>query len=499
MRVPSGKGAGKPFRLRQWQKDFIFDVYGNLDENGNRRTRRAILSIARKNGKTALIAALVLVHLCGPEAQINSDIASAANDKEQAAMVFKYTKQIIQLSPQLTNALDVIESKSRIVYHGRGNVFQALSSEAGTKHGMNPTVIIYDELAQSKNQELFDALDTAQGAQFEPMFFTISTQSHDPQHPLSQMIDDALDNDDQAIVCHLYEVPEEVEDVFNPDCWIGANPALGDFRSLVDLQSYANRAARLPSLENVMRNLYLNQRVTMDAVLFSRSLWMGRKGKVEFEEGERLFLALDYAQSIDLACLAVVSEDSPRLHTHFWKPESLMREHGKRDRKDYEVWLKQGHMEPCAGRTIDGAYIAAKIAEYHEKFDIVGLAYDRWRIDQVIKHLSAADISASDDDKTSLQIFPWGQGFRDMSPAIDAFEETVVDQQITHSDNPVMNWNIANAIVTQDGAGNRKLDKSKSRMRIDGAVASTMAIGLRARFRGKDNKSIYQTQKPMIA
>ncbi|MCG8673495.1 MAG: terminase large subunit [Pseudomonadales bacterium] len=461
-------------------------------------TRRAIMSIARKNGKTALIAALVLVHLCGPEAQINSDIASAANDKEQAAMVFKYVRQIVQLSPQLTAALDVIESKKRVVYHGRGNVYAALSAEAGTKHGMNPTVVIYDELAQSKNTELFDTLETAQGAQHEPIFFTISTQSHDPQHPLSQMIDDALADEDDSIVCHLYEVPEEVEDVFNPECWYSANPALGDFRSLEELTRYAERAKRLPSKENVLRNLYLNQRVTLDATLFPRSVWMACAGEVTFDSNERVFLALDFAQTTDLCSLAMLGEDTGHLQAFFWKPEGLMEEHGRRDRRDYALWLKQGFMEPCPGKTIDPDAVARKIAWIYENYSIAGLAYDRWRIDQIIKALDRQQIDASQEETAQLRVFPWGQGFRDMSPAIDALEQDVIEEKLTHPNSPILNWNIANAIVAQDPAGNRKFDKAKTRMRIDGAVAAAMVVGLKDRHREEDKVSIYASEKPII-
>lgn len=482
--------------MRPWQRDFIYDVYGNLEgDNLTRRTRRAILSIARKNGKTALIAALVLVHLIGPEAQINSEIVSAANDKEQAAMVYKYLKQIIQLSPKLSDRLQIVESKKRIVDHGRGNVYAALSAEAGTKHGMNPTVVIYDELAQSKNTDLFDALETAQGAQHEPLFFTISTQSHDPQHPLSEMIDDALNDEDETIVCHLYEVPEEVEDVFDPECWYGANPALGDFRSLKDLEVYAARAKRLPSKENVMRNLYLNQRVTLDAVMFSKSVWTACAGEVEFEKGENVFLALDFAQTTDLCALAMMGEKTAKLRVFFWKPEDLMDEHGRRDRKDYRLWQKQGWMEPCAGKTIDSRYVAKKIAELHGEYSVLGLAYDRWRFDQIVKALDGEQIYASDEEYADFRIFPWGQGYRDMSPAIDALETEVLEERVIHENSPILNWNMANGIVAQDPAGNRKLDKDKARLRIDGAVASAMVAGLRDRFMQESKDSIYQTTK----
>lgn len=455
-----------------------------------RRTRKAILSIARKNGKTALIAALVLVHLIGPEAGVNSEIVSAANDKEQAGQVFLYISQIVSLSPKLSDKLKVIPSTKRVVYHARGNVYRAISADAHRKHGLNPVVVIYDELAQSRSRELFDTLETAQGAQPEPLFITISTQSNDPQHPLSQMIDDALTGAAPDIVCHLYEVPDDTKDIFDEAVWINANPALGDFRDIVEFRTYAAKAKRLPSFENQFRNLYLNQRVSTLATLFSRSLWEGLRGDAEFEDGEDVILALDMATTTDLCALTLLSAHGSAMRTFFWKPDDLLEEHGRRDRVDYEGWQRQGYLEPCPGKTISPEYVATKIADLVGQFRVIGLAYDRWRIEYLKKEFDRIGLQASEEDDAVLRLYPWGQGFKDMAPAIDAFEESAINGSFEHDGNPLMSWNVGNAIVTMDPSGNRKLDKAKSRMRIDGAVSGAMAHGLRARLVETDSGSM---------
>lgn len=429
---------------------------------------------------------------------MNSDIVSAANDKEQAGMVYKYVKQIILLSPYLQDKLTPVDSKKRIVYHACGNAYAALSAEAATKHGMSPIVVIYDELAQSKNMDLYDSLETAQGAWDEPLFIVISTQSNDPQHPLSIMIDDGLTGADPAIVCHLYEVLEDHDDIFDPEVWHDANPALGDFRNFEDLRRLAEKAKRLPSRENVFRNLYLNQRVSQDVTLFSRSVWMACKGKVEIAEGAKVYLALDLAATTDLAALTMFEPESGALEAFFWKPEDLFEEHGKRDRRSYYDWKEEGWFEPCPGKTIDRDLIAAKVVDLMERYEVVGLAYDRWRIDEFIKAMERKDIVASEDWSADLTVFPWGQGYKDMSPAIDAFETEVIEGRVRHGNNPALTWNVANAIVVQDPAGNRKLDKAKSRMRIDGAVASAMAVGLWSRLREEDPYSVYATEEVLI-
>jgi len=172
--VPSGKGQGEPFKLGKWQKRFIRDIYEPY-RAGKRVVRRAVLSIARKNGKTALIAAIVLAHLVGPEAIPNGEIYSAANDRDQAAIVYKFARQIVELEPELLLKIDLIPSTKTMIGRRTGSIYRAVSAEAGTKHGYLPSLVIYDELAQAKSRNLYDVFDTSFGARDEPLFIVIST------------------------------------------------------------------------------------------------------------------------------------------------------------------------------------------------------------------------------------------------------------------------------------------------------------------------------------
>ena len=199
--VPSGHGMGKPFELEPFQKLFIRAIYE--PHLGLRRAvRRAILSMARKNGKTALIAAIVLAHLVGPEAVVHGEIYSAANDRDQAAIVYKFARQMVELEPELAAEIDLVPSTKTMIARRTGSVYRAISAEAGTKHGYLPSVVIYDELAQAKNRDLYDVLDTSFGARDEPLFIVISTQSNDPEHIMSKLIDDGISGIDPAICCH---------------------------------------------------------------------------------------------------------------------------------------------------------------------------------------------------------------------------------------------------------------------------------------------------------
>ena len=489
--VPSGTGQGKPFKLQKWQRDFIKDVYEPTLPDGRRAVRRAILSMARKNGKTALIAAIALAHLVGPERVPNGEIYSAANDRDQAAIIFKFARQIVELDEDLRSRIEVIVSTKTMFVRRTGSIYRAISAEAGTKHGYMPSLVIYDELAQAKQRELYDVLDTSFGACEEPLFVVISTQSNDPEHILSQLIDDGLSGTDPTIVCHLFAADEDC--LLNDERqWKKANPALGVFRDRNDLAAAMDKAQRMPAEEPKVRNLLLNQRVSPAAVLISRAEWMACAGTVDFNPGEEVFLALDLSNTLDLSALLMGSaDDVARVRPFFWKPADQLIEQSFRDfgsgNYRYLEWHKAGHIDATPGRSIDKLVIAKTIAELSSYYRVRALAYDRWRIDDLLREFDRIGFASfkEGDKGDGLRLVPWGQGFKDMAPAIDALESAVTDRKIIHPNNPCLNWNMANAVAVMDPAGGRKLDKDKARFRIDGAVALAMLMGLRSRDRVK--------------
>jgi phage terminase large subunit-like protein len=487
--VPSGKGQGKPFKLLAFEKKFIRAIYEPTWPDGRRVVRRAILSMARKNGKTALIAAIALAHLIGPERTPNGEIYSAANDRDQASIIFKFAKQIIDLEPELAKNVDIVASTKTVVGRDTGSVYRAISAEAGTKHGYLPTVVIYDELAQAKSRDLYDVLDTSFGAREEPLFIVISTQSNDPEHILSQLIDDGLSGADPSIVCHLYAADEDCA-LDDKRQWRKANPALGVFRDYDDLARAVEKAMRMPSEESKVRNLLLNQRISPASILISRAEWMACSGPVEFKPGEDVYLTLDLSNTVDLSALIMGSADEiARVQPFFWKPEDMLIEHSNRDfgsgNLRYLDWKNAGVLEVTPGRSIDKRVIAKRIAEISSRYRVRALVYDRWRMDDLLREFDGVGLQAfkEGDKGDGLRLIPWGQGFKDMAPAIDALETAITERKLIHPNNPVLNWNMANAVAVMDPAGGRKLDKDKSRFRIDGAVALAMLTGIRSRDR----------------
>lgn len=497
--VTIGDGIGQPLKLRPFQRDFIYAVYApHAKATSKRLVRRAVYSVARKNGKTELAAALILAHLIGPESEPNGEIYSAANDRAQAGIVFKAVERFIMAEPELQQVLKVVRS-TKTIYVTRsdikasGSVFRALSSDAGRQHGLNPSLIVYDELAQSRSRELFDTLATSQAARFEPLLMVTSTQNDDPTHVLSEMIDSA--DEDPTRVVALHSAPEGC-DLLDEAAWLAANPALGEFRDRDELVAMAAEAVRLPSFEQQFRLLYLNQRVPLHSSLITAQDWRACGPVVadphrfsiadtwDFEAGERVYLGLDMSLRTDLTALVIASaENGSRVKSHFYKPEDHLRDHGARDRQNYELWRKQGWLTATPGRSVDPKFVAHRIQEIHARNPIAGIAYDRAYIGELLRCLAEIGVEAQEGDGPGIRLVPWGQGFVSMGIAVNAFEHAVLQGELAHDGNPVLTWNIMNAVSVSDPAGNRKLDKTKVRFRIDGAVALAMALGLKAQDR----------------
>src|SRR5262245_56216549 len=266
--VTSGPEAGKQLRLREWQIEFIRAIYRENDE-GIRPVRTAVLSMGRKNGKTQLAAALALCHLCGPEAESRGEIYSCANDRFQAGKIFAEMVALIDGHPYLRGRTNIIRFRKDIEDLDTGSIYSALTAEAKTKMRLNPSFVVYDELGQAGDRELYDAMDSAMGARKEPLLLVISTQAADDFAPMSQLIDYGIkinsgDVQDPAFHLTLYRAPEDA-DPWSREAWDAANPALGDFRSLAGLQRQEQHAQRMPAQESAFRNLILNQRVSSHA------------------------------------------------------------------------------------------------------------------------------------------------------------------------------------------------------------------------------------------
>jgi phage terminase large subunit-like protein len=466
--------VGQPVVLREWQREEIRRIYDNPAG-----TRRAIISFGRKNGKTALSAFLLLLHLCGPEARPNSQLYSAAQSREQAAILFSLAAKMVRLSPELTAVTVIRDTAKQLACQELGTLYRALSAEASTAYGLSPVFVVHDELGQVRGprSELYEALETATGAQEAPLSIIISTQAPNPTDLLSMLIDDAEGAHDPRVVLSLYSAPEEL-DPFDEATLRLANPAFGDFLNAVEVMAMAEDARRMPSREAEYRNLILNQRVEMVSPFVSRAVWHANGSEPGPFDGP-VYGGLDLSQVNDLTAFVAVGMAGEKwaVRPTFWLPEFGLAERSRSDRVPYDLWVKQGFLETTPGKAIDYDFVAVWLWNFCQAHDVRKIGFDRYNM----RHLKPALVRAGFTEEQIEELFEEvGQGFVSMSPALRTVEGDLLEERVAHGGHPVLEMCAKNAVVTMDAAGNRKLDKSKATGRIDGMVAYAMARSIAA-------------------
>ena len=334
--IPSGSKVGQPIKLEQFQKKFIRDIYDNKIG-----TRRAYLCVGRKNGKTALIACLVLVHLVGPEAKRNAQIISGALSREQAAIVYDLASKMVAQSKELREIIREVPSSKKLIGVPLNTEYKAISAEGKTAHGLSPVLAIIDEAGQIRGpqSDFVDAITTSQGAHDAPLLMVISTQAPNDNDLLSIWLDDAKTSGDKRIVSHVYQGSKEC-DLMDKAAWKAANPAMGKFRSLADVKEQAERASRMPSFEPTFRNLVLNQRVEVMAPFISKGVWVLNSQEPDdsvFYE-EPVYVGLDLSAKTDLTAMVMIAfREKWHVKAYFWTPEKGLRDRAKRDRAPYSA------------------------------------------------------------------------------------------------------------------------------------------------------------------
>jgi phage terminase large subunit-like protein len=470
--VPEGKLVGQPVELRDWQRREICRIYDNPAG-----TRRAILSFGRKNGKTALASFLLILHLVGPESRVNSQLYSTAQSRDQAAILFALAAKTIRISPTLRDAIVIRDTAKQLACPDRGTLYRALSADASTAYGLSPVFIVHDELGQVKGprSELYEALETATGAQENPLSIIISTQAPTDADLLSLLLDDALAGNDPRVVASLYSAPTD-GDPFSEQSVRAANPAFGDFMVADEVMAMAADASRIPSRENEFRNLILNQRVEASSPFISQQLWSACGTKPESLAGVPVYAGLDLSEVRDLTALVMIGQVNGvwQVHPIFWLPGTGLAEKSRADHVPYDVWKAQDQVVTTPGKSVDYAYVAAELRGLVGTYNIVKIAFDRWNF----RHFKPWLLQAGFTEKEVTEKFvEFGQGFQSMSPALRDLESTILDGKLAHGNHPVLSMCAKNSVVQKDPAGNRKLTKARSSGRIDGMVALAMALG----------------------
>lgn len=466
-RIPDGKLVGKPVRLTDAQKGWIRQIYDTP-------TRTFILSMARKNAKTATSAFLLLLHLCGPEAKHNSQLYSAAQSRDQAAILYGYASKVVRMSPDLSEYVFPKESAKTLVCPELGTTYRALSADASTAYGLSPVFSVHDELGQVKGprSELYEAIETASAAHESPLSIIISTQAPTDADLLSLLIDDALTGADPRIKVALHTAPMAL-DPFSDEAIRAANPHFDVFMNREEVRKQATDAKRLPAQEASYRNLILNQRIEARSPFVTHTIWKENGAIPQEMDGQAIYCGLDLSSTTDLTALVAVSEDGD-VHPTFWLPEEGLSEKSRADRVPYDLWSKQGFLATTPGRAIEYDYIAAFLRDLFDRCDVRAIAFDRYNMKFLRPCLERAGFTEDELER----FVEFGQGFVSMSPALRELETRLLGSKLKHGNQPVLEMCAKNATVVTDPAGNRKFIKGKATGRIDGMVALAMAVGV---------------------
>jgi len=490
----TGDFHGQPFKVLPWQEEVIRNVYGTLKPDGTRQYQYAYLEVPKKNGKTELTAGLLLYHAaCDPK---DGKIYCCAADQKQAGFVFAAALSMLGQSPFIQKMFKVRESTHVLVNRNTGTEVKVLSAEAYTKHGINPTVVIFDELHAQPNRSLWDIMTFGAGAaRREPLWWVITTAGDDPdrtsigweQHEYARGIIDGTITDPRWYA-KIYCAPDDA-DIYDEATWYKANPSLGVSIQIDTIRGEAQAAKNSEPAEKLFRWLRLNQWISLKRTSWlPLTLWDRTLGDWDADEmrGRHCYLGLDLSSTTDLTAIALLFP--PQTGVAEWRctfkafcPSEGIQERVRRDHVPYDTWDRHGWIVATDGAAVDYDAVLAQIEEYARRYKVRCVCADEWNSTMFVQTL----------EKKGIQTVVVKQTMAGTSAAIKRLETMFLDGQISHDDNPLARWCFGNCVVAIDGNENKKLMKNRSFGRIDLIMALVDATAVAINLENKP-ASVYE-------
>ncbi|MDO0945926.1 terminase large subunit [Chromohalobacter israelensis] len=481
-----GRFEGEAFEVLAWQAFVIGSLFGWKGEDGFRRFRVAYVETAKGSGKSPLAAGIGLYGLVA-DGEWRAEVYAAATKKDQAQILFRDAVAMVDQSPLLAPRIPKSGAPGKeynLAFHKTSSFFRTVSADDG-QSGPRPHIALLDEIHEHKTAMVVEMMRAGTKSRDQALIFMITNSGTDrltvcwDYHDYAGKVaaDTLQDDSFFGYVCEL----DETDDPFADEtCWYKANPSLAyGIPGLKYLREQVTQARGMPSKEATVRRLNFCQWVQADNPAISRDAWLATQEKdfdLEALLGRRCVAGLDLSSTQDLTALVLMFEPTEadpvwRMLPWFWLPEEGLAKKAEQDRVPYLVWQKNGHLNTTPGRAINKRHVLHMLSEISALYDLQGIGYDRWRIEDLTALI--------DDEGVSLPpLIPVGQGFKDMAPAVDEFERRLINAEMRHAGHPVLTWCAANAIYTEDPAGNRKVDKKKATGRVDGIVAALMATAL---------------------
>jgi len=497
LRLNGGQYEGAPFKLLRWQAFVVGSLFGWINEDESRRFRVAYVETAKGSGKSPLAAGIGMFGLTADN-EARAEIYSAAAKKDQAQILFRDAVAMVDHSPQLRKRLHksgIGERCWNIAYLKEGSFFRPISSD-DAQSGSRPHIALIDEIHEHKTNNVVEMMRAGTKSRSQALIFMITNAGASKTsvcweyHEVACLVASGEQIDDSlfTFVCSIDAVTEEEEkrgkkgdDPFADErCWYKANPSLeeADLPGLKYIREQVTAARNMPSKEAIVRRLNFCQWTDAVAPWLSHELWNAARRDYDIDSlrGRNAIAALDLSSTTDLTGIVVIVE--PIEEGEPWKmlafpylPDTDLDEKSKADRVPYVQWKAEGLLNTTPGRAISKRIVLQKLSQLSEIFGMLFVGYDRWRIEDLL-------MLASDDGITLPEMKPFGQGYKDMSPAIEKFEAMLLNGELVHNGHKIMTWCAGNAVTHSDEAGNRKLDKSAATGRIDLIVAAVMAAGL---------------------
>lgn len=493
-----GEWAGTRFGLLDWQTDLLTKLFGTLKEDGSRQYRTAYLEIPKKNGKSELGAAVALYMLCR-DGEASPEVYSAAADRDQASLVYNVASQMVMSNPILSRTLRVRDSRRRIINPRNGGFYQVLSSEVRTKHGLNPSAVIFDELHAQPNDQLWRVLTVGTDyARRQQLVFVLTTAGiYDVESVWWRVREKARQVqagiiEDPSFLPILYIADPELDNPDDPALWQRVNPSLGRIFTLDRIQKdYTQVRGDLIEWEDFKRF-----RLNIPAKQVRRWMPMDEWDKchepVDLEAlvGRPCFGGLDLSERDDLSAFALVwpprdKTEKWEVHVKGYSCEGTVQKRAREGRViDYGRWVQQGHITQTHGNTIDHEYIRNDIIAAAKKYDIREIGFDPYSAKELTNYLF---------NNEGMPCVEVRQGVASLSEPAKDIMSSVKERKIKHGNNPVLRWCVDNVVMVVDANANIRPAKDKSTDKIDLFVAMLIAWA-RALVSLDNMVSIYDTR-----
>jgi len=489
LRLNGGKFEGLPFDLQPWQAFIVGSVFGwKWKDTGHRRFNTVYIETAKGSGKSPLAAGIGIYCLVA-DGEARAEVYAAATKRDQAMILFRDAVAMVDQSPDLTKNLRMSGGKGKewdIAYHKTASFFRPISSDDG-QSGPRPHVGLIDELHEHKNGIVVEMIRAGFKFRTQPILIAITNSGTDKKSVCWEYRQfgaevSAGSRDDDTMFAYICALDEKDDPFKDESCWAKANPSLGKTIEPKYLRDQVTQAKGMPAKESLVKRLNFciwteaaNPWITYEA-------WFNAADKLvddDIYKNRKCYGGLDLSSTTDLTAFVLAFEptdDDPvwRLREWFWLPAEGIKKKSDLDRVDYVNWAQHGYLELTPGKAVSKRFVLQRIMQITEGYNLSSICYDMWRIED-LKQVAA------DEAITLPNMIGFGQGYKDMAPALDLFEEKLINNGIMHDGNPVMTWCAANAVIESDAAGNRKVAKDKAKGRVDGVVAAIMSIGAKAK------------------